>query len=277
MSTELYRWSPDEWTSFLTGKNTAPDPPTDPGDFPDATNTGASGTLTPFSGDRTISSDNVTIENQDITGNLMVTGANFTLRNCILRYDSYWPFRYEGSGPALVEDCTFINGPGSQCSISGQNITVRRCNLSGAPDGIKLGANSLIVDTYIHDLGGIGSEFHHDGIDILGNNITIRHCTIKNQHGETSCVFMDGEFDPEDITVTQCLLAGAGYTIYGPDGFGGHGGRRIEVSNNKFSTQYWPTGGLYGPVAYWGDGAGTNTWVGNQWNDGPNAGNPVTP
>ena len=242
--------------------------------FPDATNTGPRGTLTPYSGNRTITTT-VTIQDQDITGVILV-GANghLTLRNCRVTSGDYWPVRVSvSSGSLLIEDCELKGGLDTQAALSGYNITARRINIWGCTDGIKVQDNSLIEDSYIHGLTG-NADAHYDSIDILGSNVTVRHCTIENSHSQTSCVSIE-DLSPaaHDITVEGNYLAGGGYTTYGSNQSGSH---LIKLINNKYSTKFFPKCGYYGPEAYWTNGDGTNVSSGNTWIDGPNVGKPVT-
>lgn len=274
--TELVAFLGGEWR--VVNLNTPTGLPIE-GTYPDASNTGHSGTLTNFNGDRTISGNNVVVENQNINGRIQFDGTGGVLRNCRLTVDTFWPvvFSPTTGTPGLIENCTIIVTPTAQAAISGGNFTVRRCNISGGPDGIKVGSNSIIEDNYIHSLGGDPAEgFHHDGIQVVsGKNLTIRHNTILVSYPETSCIFIspDDNIAADNVLVQDNLLAGAGYSIYGTDGNIGGVGTNVRVLDNHFSTMYYPNGGNFGPVAYWAPASGE--WSGNVWHDGPNEGQAV--
>lgn len=241
-------------TVRAAGETTTVDYSLAPAAYPDASNTGAKGTLTVYTGDRTISGNNVVIENQDIRGRIDFLGTGCILRNCKLTYTGYWPLRFmaESGTPGLVEDCTLIAGVGSQCSVYGDNVTIRRCNIYGGPDGIKAGNNVVITDNYVHDLANDPAA-HHDGIDVEGNGpATVKHNTVLVSYGETSCITVTrwtGGTPFNNVLVEDNLLAGAGYCIYGP-GSGAPTPTNVRIINNKFSKRYYPRYGSYGWIAY---------------------------
>ena len=69
-----------------------------PTGFPTADNTGVpSGTtLTAYTGPMTITTDGTVIENKIINGGLDITGANVTIRNCIITYNDFFGDRRQG-------------------------------------------------------------------------------------------------------------------------------------------------------------------------------------
>jgi hypothetical protein len=242
------------------------------GSFPNASNTGASGTLTRSDGDRTVSTDGAVLEDLEIHGSVLIKANDVTLRNVKIVNNGFWPLRIQGSG-AVIEDSTVIAGDDSQAAISG-SFTGRRLDLSGAGDGIKMSGNSTLVDSYIHDLASFAGA-HNDGIEATNAvNIRIVHNTILNAESQTSALMLSeyGSKADTNVLIQGNLFAGGGYTIYGgaPDTAQGH-----EVVDNVFSTRYFSRSGSYGPVFYWRSTG--NTWSNNRWADGPNAGQLVNP
>ena len=249
-------------------------PPPDSGPpttgYPDETNTGARGALTPRSGDITVDDDGAILENLDIKGAVRVYAKNVTIRNVKITTGGYWPILFDGTG-GVVEDSTIVGTVNSQACVGGRGMTIRRLNCSGAGDGIKLGSSSTMTDSYIHDLG-TDPDAHNDGCELGSEDVTVRHNTILNPHGQTSAVFIGASAPSTNILVEDNVLAGGGYTVYGPD----PGSSNVKVLNNKFSTRYSAKGGSYGPVAHWKTGSG-NEWSGNSWMDGPSAGQTLSP
>lgn len=244
-----------------------------PSTWPDATNTGYSGSLTLSSGNMTVDTDGSIIENLHITGRVTVEAANVTIRNCFVdNPDDYYVILTESSATnLLVEDCTLLGGLNAQGALSGSGVWVaRRLNVYGAADGVRLSDNCELYDSYIHDLGA-DEDTHNDGVTADGfTGWTIQHNTIYNPNSQTSCVWVgDPRYDPGSGTFADNLIAGGGYAIYaGPATASG-----LYVTGNHFSTLYYPDCGYYGYCASWSD---TNTtWSGNVWHDGPQAGQPV--
>jgi hypothetical protein len=264
-------------TTSPTSTTTSGTPSPAPSSYPDAATTGARGTLTARSGDITVTTDGAVIENIDLQGTIRVQARNVTIRNVKVTSSDYWPIFVEGTG-ATVEDSTIVGAGSSQASIgdAGGSNVFRRLNLFGGADGIKIANNSTLADSFIHDLAR-GEGLHNDAVEMSGTvGIRILHNTILNSNSQTSAIFIGGNSSPtRDVVVDSNLVAGGGYTIYGPKGDAGVGpSSNVKVTNNRFSTRYFSRSGSYGPLAYWEDGSG-NAWSGNVWFDGPNAGSPV--
>src|SRR6266699_3118051 len=122
-----------------------------PTGFPTADSTGVpSGTtLTAYTGPMTITTDGTVIENKIINGGLDITGANVTIRNCIITYNDFFAIDVRGVN-VTVENCTII-GPGykgdSPAAISADvgGGTFLNNDISGAEHGIALGPGSAVV------------------------------------------------------------------------------------------------------------------------------------
>lgn len=125
-------------------------------EWPNASNTGSSGTLTPDTGPYSINTDNLVIQNKSTTVGWYITGSNVTIRNCHIDCsfeESWWGIDILASG-TIVEDCTII-GPLTfigQGAINGSG-TFRRNNISRWSNGIMLNGSAQITRNYIHDLG----------------------------------------------------------------------------------------------------------------------------
>jgi hypothetical protein len=121
-----------------------------------------------------------------------------------------------------------------------------------------------------------------------GGPLNVVHDTLFNPHDQTADVFASVDFgDQTALTVSDSLLAGGGYLIYGGTS-GGHGVVRgpVRILNNRFARcatwsrkdprgggyhcvggadaqGYWPRGGHYGTAASFN--AKVTTWSGNEW------------
>lgn len=246
--------------------------------FPHAGNTGPSGALTPTTGPIIVSAPNTTLENLDITGDVFFeeSATGGIIRNCRITSNGFWPCRMYGTG-GLVEDCEIIGGDNSQASLLLLRGTVRRSDLHGAGDGVRMEGYGVIEDCYIHDMADFEGA-HNDALELLPGDadeatFTVTGNSILNRIGQTSCIIMSNwGVNPDAATLIENnLIAGGGYSIYG--GTVTDNVQGIEIVNNKFSTMFFPNSGFYGPLVYW-PGAG-NTWSSNEWVDGPNVGETV--
>lgn len=231
--------------------------------FPNASTTGARGTLKAYTGSYALTStvaapvilDGYAFSN----GDLVVSGPGIIIRNCKFTSGTYWPLRVTGTAasPALITDCTFVTGGQSQCSVAIEQYgTVQRCDVSGSADGIRGADDSKAVDNYVHDLFYSGSE-HNDGIDFEGTkgNMIVRHNTVIVKPGETSCITVtrySGTSTFDNVLVDNNLLSGAGYCIYGPGTSNGPVTNN-RITNNRFSKVLagnFPKYGGFGWMAY---------------------------
>ncbi len=156
---------------------------------PDATNTGVPKgvTLTTFNGDHNITKDNTTIDSEDVHGFVIIAASHVKITRSIIRggvaTQNGDGIRVKSGTDILIEDVevaldhpsAFLDG------IGASNATIRRANIHGGVDGIKMSSNSTLECSYVHDLSYFDSDpnqnggpTHNDGIQILeGSNIHV--------------------------------------------------------------------------------------------------------
>ena len=123
----------------------------------------------------------------------------------------------------------------------------------------------LVYGNYIHsEMPGVGKV-----AGLESNNgtapLVIEHNTILTG---ASRAFAIGLFAGPDAQANRYidgnLLGGGSYVLYG-----GHSGTtpasNIQVTDNRFSTAYYPNGGYYGAAAHYRTGDPRNAWYGNFW------------
>jgi hypothetical protein len=153
-----------------------------------------------------------------------------------------------------------IYSDSSGTSIVGNNIWY-------TTTGVQID-EGLIQDNYIHDTGYLAGD-HLNGITSNGGtkSMTIQGNTIFTDRSQTDAISLFQDFGTQaNRVITNNLLAGGGYCIYGGNRNGSPPATGIQITNNRFSTIYYPKCGYYGPVAYFTLGGG-NTWAGNVWDD----------
>lgn len=233
--------------------------------YPDATCTGVPvGTaLTAVSGDLTVTTDNAVVSGKNVSGCIEVMAVGVTVKNskakCIETANN--TRARDPANPRLTiqdseVDCG--NKLGST-AIGDRNINVYRTNIHGCENGFDMDSDSIIQDSYIHDLfNSTSGDPHTDGLQSgVGSNLTINHntfygfdagCKWPNNgscNGTSAVNIFNAASGPavHDTTVSNNLLAGGAYTLYCP---------RVSTSNfkitgNHFSTIYSPKVGEYGP------------------------------
>jgi hypothetical protein len=196
-------------TATITNDDTATPEPPQSGTEPSAADTGAKGTLTAWTGSTTFSTNDQVIENRSINGSIRVTGKRVKFKNVKITSNAFWGADCEGSDGTVFEYCTISGSPsdGNSCILTGNNCTVRRCDLSKFDNGImSQSGNQQYIENYIHDLGTT-SDAHVDGIQqadpcasvlIQGNSIRswdTSNVFIKNDTGgDTLNVTIDGNW-----------------------------------------------------------------------------------
>ena len=205
--------------------------------WPDATNTGTSGALTPMTGGVDITTDATVIENMDIDGDaagygLFVNADNVIIRNCRIH-----TVPTNGAGGCirkadnalnlLIEDCElFYNAPFSifhaASSVGDMNYTMRRCHVHDVGEGLRVGDNTTVEDCYIHALWISDPESHGDCLQSTGgSNILVKHNTIIADVNEESidfgnaAVIIGAEFATStNITLEDNLWDWGSHTLY---------------------------------------------------------------
>jgi hypothetical protein len=193
-------------TPTSTGSSTSPTstptstaPPQACAGFPDAACTGvpAGQKLTIVTGDQSFgpSFNGRTIGNMDFHGWVTVTGANITFKNSIFRGRAANGANHalidteDSTGTITIIDSEFVPSAPS-ATIDGlwtRNTNIRRANIRGAVDGLKANSNTLVQDSYIHDMSYFASDpnqgggpTHNDGVQTFAgeSHVTLRHNTI---------------------------------------------------------------------------------------------------
>lgn len=266
----------------------------EPGDeFPNASNTGPSNctTYTQHSGTLNVTVDGTVLNCIQLNGTLTINANNVTVQNSILNGNSWWGVRV-GNTNNNVTNFKLLRsklqtvpgqGPdngGYDYGISQESsgyMEIAYNNISGYKDGVTT-SHGWIHDNYIHDLSQFDGAHTQDIYVYTGSGqVKIEHNTLINdspQSQATAAVYIapdDGH--QNNRIVTNNLLAGGAYTIYGGDSTV----TNIVITNNKFSTQRYAQSGYYGWAAYWWPNNSGNVWSGNTWYDGPNVGQTITP
>ena len=219
-----------------------------------------------------------------------------TVENCVITPaggDPNFGISCRHTSGALILNCTISgnnagNGRVSYAisSIDGDDagLTVQACNVFWHRIGINTPTSVAytVRDCYFHDQGFIGGD--HSETTTCGNGTgpgLFYHNTMLNSLDQTTCLNIGNTAGScSSFTAENNLLAGGVYCVYGAGQSSSFGnGTAITIQNNYFSTMFFspengysPGGGQFGPLAYWaGDGSG-NSWAGNVWLDGPDAG-----
>jgi hypothetical protein len=126
-----------------------------------------------------------------------------------------------------------------------------------------------LSESFIDETGATIPEEHYEDIYYGGGAgpLIVNHNTMLNPNGQTAIVFASVDFgDQTTLTITNNLMAGGGYMIYGGgSGSGGSVVGPVTITGNRFSRKYYPEGGSYGVASYLNNSV--TTWSGNIWDE----------
>lgn len=247
------------------------------GEFPNAGNTGPTGTLTAYTGPTTISTPNAVIDSKTIGSALTINATGVIIRNSRLNS----ALVVTGGGSVTVVD-SLVDGSSvgvNYSAIFNGNLTLRRTEVVGGVRSLECSrGNCLIEDSWLHgQLVPAGSDAHGDGFLNNGGNtgsITLRHNTLSCDSPRmcSGSVAMYGDFGPVRDTLIEGNLfkasQSAAYCLYGGNlSEKPFKATNVDIVNNTFER------GPNGKCAFFGVWTGLptdslSTVTGNRWDDG---------
>ncbi len=226
-----------------------PAPPVDAGAKPGAGNTGVPpGTQLTSTGGMRITQANTVVDAKDISGSVVIEADNVTIRRSKIHGDAGDDYAvYVRSGSVRVVDSEIS---GAQNGIAGDSWSASRVNIHGlTDDGVKLGSNVTLEDSWIHDLTP-SADSHSDGGQMQSGvrNLVVDHNTIDMGTGRSnSALFLApdlGPSSPGPVSIRGNWLNGGNYTLYCVDG----GDGRYFVDNISITSNRFGPDSQYGPV-----------------------------
>lgn len=246
--------------------------------FPSAATVGPSGTLTPVSGDLTVSSG--TVNSKNVSGVIRITGGTATNPVVITNSVAAGIIGCASCRWTLTDsrvDANNTDSTGQGEAIQGGSFTILRTEITRAFDGIRLdGSNnpSVVRDSLIHNLWHC-PDCHNDGVQFydpgVGKNITFDHNTIDanvtNGDLANSALMLADNPKNLKVTMTHNRFSNGGYSVRLYDGKAGSGDVYTFTENTvvKNSYQYGPCLLTYTPPF---DGTSGYKWSGNVYSDG---------
>ena len=177
-------------------------------------------------GDQTFAVDGQVIEGKEFRGFVTVTASNVTFRNCLFRgraTDSNAALLdTERGSNTVVEDSEFVpsNPSATIDGLATRSTTIYRANIHGSVDGVKANSNTLIQDSFIHDMSWFpsdpnqgGGPTHNDGVQSFAgeSHVILRHNTIdmSTTHDANAAL----QSSASDTHVENNLLDGGGCSL----------------------------------------------------------------
>jgi hypothetical protein len=265
--------------------------------YPDSTNSGApagAATVTK-SGDQTISASGTYTGWNVTNGSVRVSASNVTIKDFVVTNsgDTANDILIDsGVTNVTIEDSTLRGAAANNAlqyavqntagsSVMGLRLSMYYCTEcwsgSGTLQDSYANANGVIAGSHYEDI------YYGGG----GGALTVTHDTLYNPQSQTAAIFTKGDFgNVTAVTITNNLLAGGGYTIYGGLSGSGDVTGPVSVTGNRFarclgsskydgygytcsagsdSHGYYPHSGYYGVSADFK--SSVTTWSGNYWDD----------
>ena len=272
-------------TSTPTATPTTPPPSTG---FPNASNTGPTGTLTAYTGPCTLpAGTTLTIDSKNVSAKCGELIANqdrttLTIRNSLLP-------RVEMTDPdtasSLAISDSEVRAPGYyEGAVWGGNLTLTRVEVTGGQHSVHCQSNCTVTDSWLHAQYNDPAKSFHTNAFITngGHGIVLKHNTLHcdstlnaNDGGCTADVSLFGDFEKVyDVLVEGNYLRANGSSI----SYCAYGGyqptkrypvaTQIRYVDNVFERGSNRKCGVYGPVTSFQASATGNVWSGNRYDDG---------
>lgn len=174
-----------------------------------------------------------------------------------------------GTAKISLSECTLF-GATTNVTIAWKNFAIDRCDVSGGLDAVRLGSNTSVTNSYIHDLLRL-PDSHNDIFQIIGgSNITVRHNTLlaatdaSGSWDPMNAVLMIGNMtnNVNNLVFDDNFVDGGNYT-FNVNWLNVDAGlstvTNVSITNNVFGRHY-----RFGPKAGISHGI---IWSGNTWAD----------
>lgn len=183
-------------------------------------------------------------------GTVTISAPGVVVKNSRISGTGYYGIRVT-SGDVTIEDTEIL---GFQNAISGGSWTGRRLDIhSTTQDGVKLGSNVLLEDSWIHDLTPEEGA-HADGGQVQSGvvDVVVRHNVIDASNaalgtfGNSALIIKPdmGSSSAGPVVIEDNWLNGGNYTLYVVPGSTGNTIREVDVWRNRFGST-----SRYGPAS----------------------------
>jgi hypothetical protein len=197
---------------------------------PDASNTGVpKGTaLEVVNGDLVVNKAGTVVDGKDVHGFIVIKADNVTVKRSIVRgrqTDENGALIDSNDGDGtVIEDVEIANKFISPYvdGVWGDTITIRRANIHGTVDGMKIGSESRVESSFIHDLSYLehdpnqdGGDTHNDAIQVLdGRHIVIAGNSLNpGKEGNAAIQITQDYGKVRDLQIDYNWVDGGGCTL----------------------------------------------------------------
>ena len=211
----------------------------------------------------TITEDGTILDGVEVHGQIDVEADDVTIRDSRVRTDGHhYGIRVHGGADDVLLEDVDVRGTDERCRIGvvGARYTARRLDVSGCEDGFRVGSDTTVEDSHVHDLR-VTDDSHNDAIQSTGaRGLRIVGNTLEAPYrAQTAAILLQSNNAPvDDVLIEDNRLSGGTYTVYLRDKDEGHGPPSdVVVRDNVWVRESWRYGLLSRDA---GDGF---TWEGN--------------
>lgn len=200
----------------------APPTPIDYWPGPDSTGVPAGTTLHNQTGTLNLRKAGQVITGLDLTGCVNVYASNVQiLRSRITCNSTTFAVRVMNGASGLMLQDVEINGRGGTAvAVCCSDFTLDRANIYNTIDGARLGNNTRVLNSYLHDLARLPGT-HNDSLQTTGGSrILVQHNRIETYNPQlqdpfNSCLMVGSETAPAltDLLFTDNYCNGGNYSI----------------------------------------------------------------
>jgi hypothetical protein len=220
-----------------------------PKGYPDETTTGVpDGVKLTRSSSLSITEDGAVVTDLDVRGDITVNANNVTIRRSRVRTEgALYGIKVATNTKGTVIEDTEVEGTDDNCSVGVVygRYTARRLNVHGCADGFRVGPDTMIRDSYVHDQR-YKSGAHNDAVQSVGGSrLTIVGNNLEGPLREqTSAIIIQTNFARIDgVLIEDNLLSGGTYTLYLRDKKTGYGApTNVTVRDNIWVDNSWKFG-----------------------------------
>lgn len=212
-----------------------------PGVWPGPANTGVSpGTTLTQTAGMTITEPGQRLEGLDILGCVTISASDVVIRDSRIRCEAGERSVVKvgpGVEGVLLENVEVDGLQASSNAVAGSGYVLRRGNIHGSADGIRVGSNTVIELSWVHDLARAPGS-HNDAIQsVVGRSITIRGNHLQpfsddaNDPHNAAVLFGPDRGPVVGVSIHDNRLDGGNYTVQGT-------GEQVLVEGNEFTRRH---------------------------------------
>jgi hypothetical protein len=223
-----------------------------------------------------VTGNGAVLSDLSIHGTLDVEASNVTIEDVRVTASGAFAVSFRHTSNDTIEHSTIsgadsgagrVNATVADVYGDSTGLTIKDNNIYWFRSAVQL-QSGTVTGNYIHDPGYISDDHTNGVITNAGAPLTVSNNTILISQGQTDCVSLNDSEDTgiviKDRTISGNLLAGGGYPIYGGTAFE-NTTSNIVITNNRFSSIFFPKAGQFGTDADFNPGDPGNVWTGNVW------------